>query len=300
MTKFLAVMKREYVQRVRTKFFVLMTILGPLMLIVFTIVPGLLFSYKAGGDTRLAVVNQTENLELYSSLSKALVTRRSEEDPTETIADSVNANGNERIKQTGRSLRGNFSVQNVELRGRSIEEIKRELNERIARDELDGYLVIPADILRSSESGIDYFGRNAADVITKEQITDRINRAIRRERLIANGVPERQVEQVSQPVEVVSYQVNEKGEIGRKDSGAGFAMVFVIAFLIYLTVLLYGQVILGAVVEEKETRIAEVLFSSVRSSTLMLGKLVGVSLLALTQLGIWTIAFALLSLSGLA
>jgi ABC-2 type transport system permease protein len=76
-------------------------------------------------------------------------------------------------------------------------------------------------------------------------------------------------------------------------------MVFVIAFLIYVTVLLYGQVVLGAVVEEKESRIAEVLFSSVRASTLMIGKLIGVSLVALTQLGIWTLAFALLALYGL-
>ena len=298
MTKFLAVMKREYVQRVRSKFFVLMTILGPLMLIVFTIVPGLLFSYKAGGDTRLAVVNQSENLQVYSSISKALVTRRSDEYRMQ-ISDSVNANRNDRIKQTGRSLAGSFLVENVELRGRAVEEIQRELNERIARDELDGYLVIPADILQNSQSVVDYFGRNAADVITKEQITERINRAVRKERLIANGVPEQQVEQVSRPVEVISYQINENGEVGRKDSGAGFAMVFVIAFLIYLTVLLYGQVILGAVVEEKETRIAEVLFSSVRSSTLMIGKLVGVSLVALTQVGIWAIAFALLSLYGI-
>ncbi len=69
-------------------------------------------------------------------------------------------------------------------------------------------------------------------------------------------------------------------------------MVFIIAFLIYITVLMYGQVVLGAIIEEKETRIAEILFSSVRSSTLMVGKLIGVSLVALTQLGIWTLAFA--------
>ena len=65
MNKFLAVVKREYVQRVRTKFFVIMTVLGPLMLVVFTIVPGLLFSIKAGGDTRIAIVDQTEGTKLY-------------------------------------------------------------------------------------------------------------------------------------------------------------------------------------------------------------------------------------------
>jgi ABC-2 type transport system permease protein len=100
-------------------------------------------------------------------------------------------------------------------------------------------------------------------------------------------------------VNLSTYPVNEKGEEGAQDSGtARFMMVFVIAFLIYITVLLYGQVVLGAIVEEKETRIAEILFSSVRSFTLMLGKLIGVSLVALTQLAIWGLGFAALSVWG--
>src|SRR6185295_12700427 len=81
-----------------------------------------------------------------------------------------------------------------------------------------------------------------------------------------------------------------------EDSGAGFVMVFIIAFLIYMTVLLYGQVVLGAIIEEKETRIAEILFSSVRPFQIMFGKLIGVSLMALTQLMIWGLAFAAIAL----
>ena len=65
----------------------------------------------------------------------------------------------------------------------------------------------------------------------------------------------------------------------------------------YLAILMYGQIILGAVIEEKETRIAEILFSSVKPFTLMMGKLVGVSLVALTQLAIWG-AFAAFALYG--
>jgi ABC-2 type transport system permease protein len=297
MNKFLAVMKREFVQRVRSKFFVLMTILGPVMLLVFTIVPGLLFSYKAGGDTRLAVVNQTQDPKLANSIRVSLLEHDDDhEDPAAVQPLSVNRN--ERI-QRGKSLTGSFSVEEVQAVNRPIEEVKRELNQRIGRNELDGYLIVPADILRDSQTKIGYYGRNVGDVFTRQQIAERLNRAVRRERLIASGVGEQQIDEMAKSVELVSYQVNEKGEIGAKDSGAGFAMVFVIAFLIYLTVLLYGQVILGAVVEEKETRIAEVLFSSVRSSTLMLGKLIGVSLVALTQLGIWMIAFAAVSLYGI-
>lgn len=301
MKKFLAVVKREYVQRVRTKFFVVMTILGPFMLVVFTVVPSLLFSIKAGGDTRIAIIDQTEGTKLYSSIRSSLLKEDNddEEDQSPGIAGSVGSNTNERMEKAGKSLNGSFRVEQVDVRGRSLDEVRRELNARIGKGELDGYLVIPPDILQNSESKTSYYGRNVGDVITRGQIEDRLNRAVRRERLIANGVKPEYIEQLSRPVDVVTYPVNEKGEEGVKDSGAGFVLVFVIAFLIYITVLLYGQVILGAIVEEKETRIAEILFSSVKSMTLMVGKLIGVSLVALTQLGIWTLAFAMLSIYGI-
>ena len=77
-----------------------------------------------------------------------------------------------------------------------------------------------------------------------------------------------------------------------------FGLVFGIGFVMYLSILMYGQVILGAVIEEKETRIAEILFSSVKPFTLMMGKLVGVSLVALTQLTIWGLAFSAFALYG--
>ena len=75
MNKFLAVVKREYVQRVRSKFFVVMTILGPVMLLVFTVVPGLLLGQKFG-DTRIAIVDQTEGTKLYDAIRDALLKLR--------------------------------------------------------------------------------------------------------------------------------------------------------------------------------------------------------------------------------
>ena len=74
--------------------------------------------------------------------------------------------------------------------------------------------------------------------------------------------------------------------------------MFGIGFVMYLAILMYGQVILGAVIEEKETRIAEILFSSVKPFALMMGKLVGVSLVALTQLTIWGLAFSAFAFYG--
>ena len=303
MNKFLAVVKREYVQRVRSKFFVLMTVLGPILLLVFTVVPGFLFNIKTGA-TRLAIVDQTQGAKLYEPIRDSLLNRDYREQsatPAQEIAKAANSKAKERFKDAGKSLSGSFAVEQAELGQRSLAEVQAELNERIGRNQLDAYLVLPPDILENSDSRTSYYGRNVNDVITREQIEQRLNRAVSRQRLIDNGVPEQKIKDLSKRVDLTTYPVNEKGEEGTEDSGAtGFAMVFIIAFLIYITVLLYGQVVLGAVVEEKETRIAEILFSSVRSFTLMFGKLIGVSLVALTQMAIWGLAFGALSLWGLA
>ena len=298
MNKLVAIIKREYLQKVRTKFFVIMTILGPLMLVVFTIVPGLLLGMKTGGDTRIAILDQTEGEKLYDSIRKSLLKPEGDDEINQPpgIADAANSNSKDRIEKAGKSMTGSFRVEQVNPNGRSLDELKRELNARIGRDELDGYLVIAPDILNNSESKSFYYGRNVGDVFTRGQIEDRLNSVVRRQRLIKEGVKDQDVDALSEPVDLATYPVNEKGEEGAEDSGAGFAMVLVIAFLIYITILLYGQVVLGAVIEEKETRIAEILFSSVRPLQIMFGKLIGVSLMALTQLMIWGAAFAAIAL----
>ncbi len=298
MKKFSAIVKREYLQRVRSKMFVFMTILGPVMLAAFAVLPGLLFSIKAGGKTRLAIVDLTEQKQLAQRIREALAHLEPESTDEVSVADSLNTNRQDRLERAGKAMRGSFSIEEIDVAGHTLPELKAFLNSRIGKGDLDGYLLIPAEVLQNSSSRPSYFGRNVGDLITREQLEDGLNQAVARQRLIDNGVREDRIDKLSEPVELVSYSINEKGEEGQEDSGAGFILAFVIAFLIYITVLMYGQVILGAIVEEKETRIAEILFSSVRALTLMVGKLVGVSLLALTQLAIWTIAFVVLSLYG--
>jgi ABC-2 type transport system permease protein len=112
---------------------------------------------------------------------------------------------------------------------------------------------------------------------------------VRDARLDARGVGPEVMRAVNEPVKMKATKAGEGG--GEEDKGQGFFLVFGAGFVIYLTILMYGQVILGAVIEEKETRIAEILFSSIRPFALMSGKLIGVSLVALTQFAIWGAAF---------
>ncbi len=119
MKKFLAVVKREYVQRVRTRMFVALTILGPVLLILFAVVPGLLFSLKAGGATRLAIVDETGDARLYERFRTTLLDEV-EDGSRPDLASSINANTRERIEQAGSSLTGSFAIERVDLNGRSL------------------------------------------------------------------------------------------------------------------------------------------------------------------------------------
>ncbi len=288
MKKLLAVVKREYVQRVRTKFFVIATILGPMLMAAFTVVPALMFGMKSGGPTRVVIIDQTGKV--YARVAKELQTGRERPSKRETrrppAQPAVGSGASqEQIKQAGRMTEASFIVEEARLGDRSLEDVKKDLESRIQRHDIDGYVILPPDLLKDGRP--EFRARNAADVFTRENVESAIGKAVRSQRLVDAGIREEAVEQASEPVDLKSV-----GETGQESRGeAGFFLALGMGIWIYMSVLLYGQVVLGAVIEEKETRIAEILFSSMRSFPLMMGKLIGVSLVALTQMGIWGAAF---------
>ena len=78
MTKFLAVVKREYLQRVKSKFFIVATVLGPVMIFVFTVLPQIILGMKSGGPTHIAVIDQTKDATMYARVQDALQHDKSE------------------------------------------------------------------------------------------------------------------------------------------------------------------------------------------------------------------------------
>src|SRR5256714_2454838 len=297
MRKFLAVVKREYVQRVRSRMFLVVTIAAPLMFALFTVVPAFIAGIKSGGPTRVAVVDETGRM--YERVRESLLSGpdEDEESADAQVAKAVNQNGGDRMKRAAASGEQGYAVEPVEAGGRDIEEVKRQLNERVKRDEVDGYLVIPPDVLTTGAA--EFYARNTGDLFTNGQIADRLTKAVREQRMVERNINPADMREITQPVKVKTKKVGE-GREDAEDTGQGFYLVFGVGFVIYLTILMYGQVILGAVIEEKETRISEILFSSIRSFPLMMGKLIGVSLVALTQFAIWGLMFAAFALYGVA
>ena len=293
MTKFLAVVKREYLTRVRTKMFIVFTVLGPVMIALFTVVPAYIASIKPSA-TRIAIIDQSEGGKMYERVRQSILGIKAD------VAAGENQNANAGPEKTAGDERNqrddkesSFRIEPAPLGNRSLAEVSNELSEKVRKDELEGYIVLPPDILQAGE--VQYYARNVGDDFTREQIRRSISNAVRDQRMDDEEIPQELIARINTPVPMKAINT----ESGEQESGGGFFFVFIIGFLIYIMIIMYGQVILGAVVEEKETRIAEMLFSSVRSFTLMLGKLVGVSLVALTQFAIWALAFGAFSLYGI-
>src|SRR6185503_12716911 len=284
MKKFLSVVKREYIQRVRAKMFIVSTILLPVVMSLFLLVPAIILSIETP-PMRVAVVDQTGRM--YSQIRQALFN-----DQQQTVTGNVSAGAQ---RTTPRRNFSRFNLEEVKATDQSLDQIRASLDQRMRARELEGYVILSPDFL--SHGKAQFITRNPGDVFSTQVLQSVINRATREQRLIDAKVDTKTRQELFEPIELQSVKAGATGS-QQSNSRASFAVVFGVGFVMYLAILMYGQIVLGAVIEEKETRIAEILFSSVKPFTLMMGKLVGVSLLALTQLAIWGTAFGAFAVYG--
>lgn len=296
MRKFLAVVKHEYKKIVFKWTFLLGTLLFPFIGAMFAIVPAIIFSLK-GEPTRIAIVDQSGKIapRLKENLSPERIADKAQKAAKDAIKD-LNASQEEKLKHNAEQLGESFNFVEFEAGGKQIEQIKQELNAKIIGKELDAYLIIPSNF-EEKDARFEFFSRKAGDIITNSSLEDALNEAVRSQRLADANISEAKLKELSQNIKLDKIGIDEKGD--EKDSSGIWVASFVIGLMIYITLAIYGQVIMGAVVEEKETRIAEILFSSARPFELLMGKLVGVGLAGLTQLGIWILSALILVGVGL-
>lgn len=284
MRKFLAVVKHEYKKIVYKWAFLLGTLLFPVIGAGFAIVPAIIFSLK-GEQTRIVIVDPTNKImpRLKENLSAEKIAAKAQQAAKDALGD-LNASQEEKMNANAAQLASGFAFIDYNAADKSALHIRQELNAMASGDEIDAYLLIPPDIA-ARDAKFEFRSRKAGDFAANSILREALNEAVRSERLAAANISETLVKDLSQNVVFEAKSINEKGE--EKDSEMLFIASLVIGMMIYITLTIYGQVIMGAVVEEKETRIAEILFSSARPFTLLFGKLVGVGLAGLTQLAIW-------------
>jgi ABC-2 type transport system permease protein len=291
MRKFLAVVKHEYKKVVVKWTFLLGTILFPVLMACFAVIPALIFSIK-GEPTRIVIVDPSNKVitRLKVNLSQEKIAEKSEQTAKDAQFD-ITTPQNERMKQSAKQVAEGFIFVNYNAEGKSAGQIRSELNAKAVADEIDAYLLIP-EKYSDNDAKYEFLSRKAGDFVAGDILQDALSEAVHSQRLADSNIDEATLKSANEPIKIDKKSIDETGR--EKNSEMLLAASFVICLLIYITLTIYGQVIMGAVVEEKETRIAEILFSSARPFELMLGKLVGVGLAGLTQMGIWLLSIFVL------
>lgn len=284
MRKFIAVVKHEYKKVVLKWSFLIGTLMLPILAVVFSVVPALIFSIK-GEPTRMAIADPSGQVSprLKANLSPDKIAAKARQAAEESLKN-LTPSQEDQLKNSASQFQDSFIFVDVPVAGQTEDEIRQTLISKVAANEVDAYLIIPKDV-NATDSIFEFRSRKGADFISNETFSDALNSAVRSVRLSNENISEEKLTQLSKRVNLDAKGLDESG--GEKNTDGVMIASFIIGLMIYITLAIYGQAIMGAVVEEKETRIAEILFSSARPFELMLGKLVGVGLAGLTQLGIW-------------
>lgn len=253
----MVIARREFLERVRTTWFVIVTLLGPVGMAAILVLPVWLSVRSSKEAVRIQVVDRTE-VALGAQLTRA-----------------VNALGSSLVLE---DVSGPQAPPTDELRA------------RIRRSEIDGFLVLPADTLEGGT--VKYHGVNATSMAVVGAIRAVIDFAVRDVKLErANVAPETRLA-IALPTRFEAYQ-----DMGEAEATSGQASSFVgyaVMFILYMAILLYAVNVLRSVVQEKTSRVVEIMVSAVKPRALMLGKILGVGAVGLFQLAMWAVIALLL------
>lgn len=160
--------------------------------------------------------------------------------------------------------------------------------EAIATEELFGVVHIPA-ITLDNPDGISLITEKSAGIEVTNRIERRIEKAIEEQKISRSQLDKATIDALNANVSLRELTLSEDGEERDANTGLFTIIGYLSSFLIYLFIFIYGAQIMRGVLEEKTNRIIEVIISSVKPFQLMIGKIVGVALVGLTQFALWII-----------
>lgn len=266
MKKIWAIVRRELVERVRTKAFLISTFLLPVFLVAMMVLPALMMT-GTERTRRIAIVDGTTaglGAELQAGLAARTFRKGGESLPRYELA-LIRAP--DRVDQVRDSM--------VAITG-------------FSRDELpatyDGVLVITDSTVVTGDA--TYLGGDAGSLEGVGELQRALSSVLMQTRLSQAGVDPAIVGRALVPADINSRKVTD-GRLTGESGEASFILAYAMGFMLYFGIFLYGQQTATSVIEEKSSRIMEVLASSLTPFQMLLGKIVGVGLTGLLQLGIW-------------
>jgi ABC-2 type transport system permease protein len=252
MRKVWAVIRREFVERVRSKWFLISTILFPVFMIGVTVLPSVLAT-QAGRLNHIVLVDEGAG----------------------AFAERL---------RTQLDGSGRFAVHLLETGTDRDAAVQDSLTGAIRSEAIDGFLTVSPATVESGQA--EYRGRNVSSLRDMGVMESVLRRSVITERLTRQGVDPGVVQEAQRGIDLRTLRVTKRGATGESGT-VTFFLGYGVALILYMIIMIYGINVMRSVLEEKQTRIIEVLVSSLRPFQLMLGKVIGVGGVGLFQFGIW-------------
>lgn len=280
MNKIFAVIKKEYKTIVHKKSFIIMTLLTPVLMAGLMFVPVLLM--KMGRtDKTIAVADYAGGYVQALSASPAPARQKKLD-----VADLEAVDRPQALPAGGR-----ISFQPVAVAGRDARELVQEFERKVLKKEIDGLLLIPADV--KSSRRVAYYSSSVSDFTTISFIESTLRTAVSKQLLLEKSIDPAVVDEATRAIDMETFKVKKEGTT-KSDSGMDYMMSLFMIVILFMVLINYGQVIMRGVLEEKTSRISELLIASARPTHIFYGKLLGIGLAGLTQVGLWIVLAAVL------
>ncbi|MGA9979628.1 MAG: ABC transporter permease [Candidatus Sulfotelmatobacter sp.] len=285
------IVKREYLERVRQRSFIVLTVLLPAIVGGAFIIPAKLSSMKSSKTQHLVVV--TSNLK-FGEIVKLQLLSSAKTDDEKAGVDKTKEDTDDKDLDDDDKSSNNYTI---DVDSTPSETERATLQNRVSSGDIDGYLWLSDDAVTARK--VTYEGRESSGFMEKSWLGGQLDRAILLRELDQRGMSVDQADVLLKPVKLDMVRLKGGHETKANDKGMFFA-ILIMVMLLYMAVIFYGVSVMRAVLEEKNSRVMEVLLSSATSTELMAGKLIGVGAVGLTQIGIWITMAVLYALPALA
>lgn len=267
--RILGIIKRELKEKLLSKSFILTTVLFPVFMFVIVGIQALLVTDEA--TSKLNIISEDQNL-----------TQAFQKELTRPESDLM--------------TEGKFSFSFYTM---NREELKKHLDENkkaMLDDKLTGVVFVPAAAL--TDKKLEYYSKSPNNLSLSRKIEKPINKVLIDTYFNNKELSTEELDFARKGVDFNGFKVSKDESI--KEEGFGSLILsYVFAFLLYISLLMSGQMMLQSVIEEKASRIVEVILSSVSPREMMTGKIVGSAITALMQMGIWLAAIITVASSAI-
>jgi ABC-2 type transport system permease protein len=267
--KALYIIKREYRENIKKKSFIISTILAPVFLLIVYAIPILAIFFEPSEQVRVAVVDRTG--EIAPRFVPAL---------DDTLKDG----------------RPKFIISEPKPAAGDFDALKASLIHDIEDGHLDVLIELPDSVVANGR--VNYVSKNVFNERTLESVRDKLNSAIMTERFRGRGMDYAEISRLTREVSLNENKITRSGVIEEEQVVGEFILVVFFVMILYTSLLSWGMSVQRSIIEEKSSRVIELMLSSVDAKDLFIGKIIGVGALGLTQITVWSAMIMLLTFSS--